>query len=137
MFSFGFQRQVSQFMFSGSQYYRYRNKTLEEGFPKRISQGFSGIPAYLAAAVVHDEKIYFIKKSRYYIFAPSVSPPVKGLCISISSFSPSIITITVEKLFCSDSEKLPDGISNAMSGFKMDNKIFIFSKEKYWRMNTR
>jgi len=100
------------YLFQGSQYYRFRNKTLEGGFPKRISQGFSGIPAYLAAAVVHNEKIYFLKKSRYYIFSPSVSPPVR------------------------DAEKLPDGISDVMSGFQMDNKIYIFSKEKYWRMNS-
>ena len=74
----------------GSQYYRYRNKTLEEGFPKRISQGFSGIPAYLAAAVVLNEKIYFIKKSRFYIFSPSESPPVKGLFILISVSPPRL-----------------------------------------------
>ena len=127
---------------SGSQYYRFRNKTLEGGFPKRISQGFSGIPAYLAAAVVHNEKIYFLKKSRYYIFSPSVSPPVRGLCIAISVFPPRFYhnnsaVCRGKKLFCSDAEKLPDGISDVMSGFQMDNKIYIFSKEKYWRMNSR
>ena len=82
-----FQHKVKPSILSGSQYYRYRNKTLEEGFPKRISQGFSGIPAYLAAAVVYNEKIYFIKKSRYYIFTPSESPPVKGSFIAILVFS--------------------------------------------------
>ena len=100
---------------TGSKYYRYRNKTLDEGFPKRLSQGFSGVPYYLDAAFVREKKIYFIKKNKYWVFSPKSSPPI------------------------SKPKTLPSGLSRrVVAGMtNMKNMTYLFSKDMYWRMDER
>ena len=49
----------------GSKYYRYTNRTLDPGFPRRLKKGFSGVPPYLDAAILSgsETRINFIKNS--------------------------------------------------------------------------
>ena len=65
---------------SGTKYYRFSNKSLDQGFPKRIKQGFPGIPPYLDAAFLSQNKtqIIFVKNDKYWIFSPSEKPPLLG-----------------------------------------------------------
>eukprot|EP00090_Calanus_glacialis_P008550 TRINITY_DN16894_c0_g1_i5.p1 TRINITY_DN16894_c0_g1~~TRINITY_DN16894_c0_g1_i5.p1 ORF type:complete len:294 (+),score=51.54 TRINITY_DN16894_c0_g1_i5:396-1277(+) len=104
-----------EYIFVGSKYYRYRNRTLDKGFPKRLSQGFSGVPSYLDAAFVRDNQIYFIKKNKYWIFSPKSSPPIS---------KPKSIPAGI-------SQKVVAGMTN------MKNMTYLFSKDLYWRMDGR
>ena len=65
---------------SGTKYYRYTNKSLDQGFPKRIKQGFPGIPPYLDAALLSQNRtqILFLKNNKYWMFSPSHKPPLLG-----------------------------------------------------------
>jgi len=101
------------YFFIGSKYYRYTNRTLDEGFPRRMKHGFSGIPIYLDAAVLspNQTQIFFVKNSRFWTFSPQDIPPLQG------------------------SEKLSDGISDVVSAIQFNNKMYIFSKDKYWRLD--
>jgi len=105
------------YLFIGSKYYRYRNNTLDKGFPKRISQGFSGVPSYLDAAFIWptDDNIYFIKSSKYWVFSPQISPPIS---------KPKMLPAEIDK-------KVVAGMTN------MYNITYLFSKDLYWRMNSR
>ena len=101
----------SIFFVAGSKYYRYTNRSLDEGFPKLLSQGFQGVPAYLDAAFIRGYNIYFVKKNKYWRFAPKNSPPI------------------------SPSKHLPHGISGHRIVAGMTNhrnRTFLFSKDLYW-----
>jgi len=102
------------YFFLGSKYYRYTNKTLDQGFPKRMKEGFTGVPSYLDAAILssNQTQIYLLKNSRFWTFTPSNIPPLEG------------------------SEKLPDGISDVVSGIQFNKKIYIFNNLKYWRLES-
>ena len=102
-------------MTSGRKYYRYRNNTLDQGFPKPLSQGFFGLPSYLDAAFVRDNKIYFLKRNKMWIFSPKLSPPM------------------------SQPKPLPPGIDErVVAAVDIDkNTTFIFSKDKYWKLDER
>lgn len=47
----------------GSKYWRYTGKAMDEGYPKEINEGFTGIPDNIDAALVWsgNGKIYFFK----------------------------------------------------------------------------
>ena len=84
-------------------------------FPKHISQGFSGVPSYLDAAFVRGQNIYFIKKTKYWIFSPKSTPPI------------------------SKAKPLPPGINQRVKGgiTNMKNMTYLFSKDMYWKMDDR
>ena len=65
----------------GSKYYRYTNRTLDPGFPRRLKKGFSGVPPYLDAAILsrNQTRINFIKNSRYWTFSPQDIPPLQSM----------------------------------------------------------
>ena len=102
-------------LYAGSRYYRYREGILDAGFPKHISQGFSGVPSYLDAAFVRGQNIYFIKKTKYWIFSPKSTPPI------------------------SKAKPLPPGINQRVKGgiTNMKNMTYLFSKDMYWKMDDR
>ena len=67
------------YFFKGSRYWRFSpDKTLDRGFPKKISDGFEGIPNNVDAAFVwsRNDKIYFFKGSQYFKFDPKKKTPV-------------------------------------------------------------
>jgi len=53
------------FAFRGTEYWRYTNKKMDQGYPKPIRSGFDGIPSFIDAAFVWsgNGKIYFFKVS--------------------------------------------------------------------------
>lgn len=61
-------------------YFRYKGSKMDGTYPKDISEGFTGIPDDLDAALVWsgNGKIYFYKGSKFWRFDPSQRPPVKS-----------------------------------------------------------
>lgn len=59
---------------------RYKGRKMDGSYPKDISEGFTGIPDDLDAALVWsgNGKIYFYKGSKFWRFDPSQRPPVKS-----------------------------------------------------------
>lgn len=99
------------FVFKGYQYYRFRNYTLEPGFPRRISQGFSGLPSYVELAFLRGRHIYFVKGNKFWIFSPASRPPI------------------------SKPIHLPKELVGVTHGLTLPgNRTFLFSSDKYWRL---
>lgn len=61
-------------------FHRYKGRKMDGVYPKDISEGFTGIPDDLDAALVWsgNGKIYFYKGSKFWRFDPSQRPPVKS-----------------------------------------------------------
>jgi len=102
------------YFFVGTKYYRYSNKSLDQGFPKRMKHGFPGIPPYLDAAFLSQNKtqIIFVKNNKYWTFSPSHKPPLLG------------------------SDKLPDGIANVETGIQFNSRLYLFNPDSYWRLKS-
>jgi matrix metalloproteinase-14 (membrane-inserted) len=51
------------YFFRGTEYWRFTEKKMDEGYPKSIRSGFDGIPSFVDAAFVWsgNGKIYFFK----------------------------------------------------------------------------
>ena len=67
------------YFFKGNRYWRFSpDKSLDKGFPKKISDGFEGIPNNVDAALVwsRNKKIYFFKGSQYWKLDPERNPAV-------------------------------------------------------------
>ncbi|CAH6785833.1 vitronectin [Phodopus roborovskii] len=65
--------QGKTYFFKGSQYWRFEDGVLDPGYPRNISEGFSGIPDNVDAALALPahrysgrEKVYFFKGKQYW-----------------------------------------------------------------------
>lgn len=97
------------------------NRVVDGDYPKEISEGFTGIPDHLDAALVWggNGKIYFFKNSKFWRFDPLKRPPVKA---------------TYPKLI-SNWEGVPNNIDAALqytNGF-----TYFFKDDTYYRFNDR
>ncbi|MEE6521136.1 hypothetical protein FKM82_019196 [Ascaphus truei] len=71
------------FFFKGSNYWKYDNDRMEPGYPKKIKDGFPGVPNNLDAAftqpaivakggkVIREERIFFIKGNNFVLYDPA------------------------------------------------------------------
>jgi len=61
------------YVFIGEKYYRVSGDRVEKGYPKKIQQGWPGIPPYVDAAFEGPEKdkIYFFKGDQYWRYTKS------------------------------------------------------------------
>lgn len=57
----------STYAFRGDKYYRLTENAVAEGFPKKISEGWPGLPSSIDAAFTYKNgKTYFFKGSKYW-----------------------------------------------------------------------
>lgn len=94
---------------------------MDGDYPKEISEGFTGIPDHLDAAMVWggNGKIYFYKGSKFWRFDPLKRPPVK------SSYPKPI----------SNWEGLPNSLDAALQ--YTNGYTYFFKGDKYYRFNDR
>lgn len=109
------------YFFKGAQYWRYSDRTMDAGYPKDISDGFTGIPDNVDAAMVWggNGKIYFYKGSKFWRFDTLKRPPVK-----VSYPKP-----------LSNWEGVPDNIDAALQ--YTNGYTYFFKDNKYYRFNDR
>lgn len=109
------------YFFKGTQYWRYSGRQMDGDYPKEISDGFTGIPDNLDAALVWggNGKIYFYKGSKFWRFDPLKRPPVKS---------------TYPKLL-SNWEGVPNNIDAALQ--YTNGYTYFFKGDKYYRFNDR
>ncbi|ODM87910.1 Matrix metalloproteinase-14, partial [Orchesella cincta] len=108
------------YFFKGSQYWRFTNGRGDDGYPKPISEGFSGIPPNIDAAFVWEGngKIYFFKRHLYWRFDPARTPPIShDYPKSISSWSGIL-----------------ENIDAALTG---KGYTYFFKGDQYWKFNDR
>ncbi|XP_069494838.1 matrix metalloproteinase-18-like [Ambystoma mexicanum] len=72
------------FFFKGNQYWKFDQDQMEAGYPKKIAEGFPGVPADLDAAftqpaiiaksgkIIRGERIFFIKGDQYILYDPAI-----------------------------------------------------------------
>lgn len=95
--------------------------SLDSGYPKSISDGFSGIPSNIDTAFVWggNGKIYFFKDDKYWRFDPARTPPVGlGYPKPISNWN-----------------GIPDKLDAALK--YSNGYTYFFKGNKYWRFNDR
>lgn len=109
------------YFFKGTKYWRYSGRTVDGDYPKKISDGFTGIPDHLDAALVWggNGKIYFYKGSKFWRFDPLKRPPVK------STYPKPI----------SNWEGIPNDIDAALQ--YTNGYTYFFKGDKYYRFNDR
>lgn len=109
------------YFFQGTKYWRYSGRQVDGDYPKEISEGFTGIPDHLDAALVWggNGKIYFYKGSKFWRFDPLKRPPVK------STYPKPI----------SNWEGLPNNIDAALQ--YTNGYTYFFKDDKYYRFNDR
>lgn len=109
------------YFFKGGQYWRYTDRTMDSGYPKDISDGFTGIPDNVDAAMVWggNGKIYFYKGSKFWRFDPLKRPPVKS---------------TYPKPL-SNWAGVPDNVDAALQ--YTNGYTYFFKDNKYYRFNDR
>ena len=108
------------YFFKGSRYWRFSpDKTLDRGFPKKISDGFEGIPNNIDAAFVwsRNDKIYFFKGSEYYKFDPKKKIPVE------ESYPRPI----------SNWDGIPNNINAALQ--YSNGNTYFFTEQQYYRFD--
>lgn len=74
------------FPLQDSRYWRFTDLTLDTGYPKDISKGFSGIPSDVDAAFVWsgNGKIYFMKVEDLFLLFLSLWPLLNGHRLGLS-----------------------------------------------------
>lgn len=109
------------YFFQGTKYWRYQGRQVDGDYPKEISDGFTGIPDHLDAAMVWggNGKIYFYKGSKFWRFDPLKRPPVK------STYPKPI----------SNWEGVPNNIDAALQ--YTNGYTYFFKDDKYYRFNDR
>lgn len=109
------------YFFQGTKYWRYSGRVMDGDYPKEISDGFTGIPDHLDAAMVWggNGKIYFYKGSKFWRFDPLKRPPVKA---------------TYPKPL-SNWEGVPNNIDAALQ--YTNGYTYFFKGDKYYRFNDR
>ncbi|XP_013144288.1 PREDICTED: matrix metalloproteinase-16 [Papilio polytes] len=109
------------YFFKGSKYWRYNGQNIDGDYPKEISEGFTGIPDNIDAALVWsgNGKIYFYKGAKFWRFDPAQRPPVKS---------------TYPKPL-SNWEGIPDSIDAALQ--YTNGYTYFFKGGSYWRFNDR
>lgn len=109
------------YFFQGSKYWRYSGRQMDGDYPKEISDGFTGIPDNLDAALVWggNGKIYFYKGTKFWRFDPLKRPPVKS---------------TYPKPL-SNWEGVPNSIDAALQ--YTNGYTYFFKGDKYYRFNDR
>ncbi|KAI5694140.1 hypothetical protein M8J75_011375 [Diaphorina citri] len=99
------------YFFKGSKYWRYTGKSMDDGYPKDISEGFTGIPDNIDAALVWS--------SKFWKFDPSSKPPVKSTYPKPTS----------------NWEGIPDNIDAALH--YTNGYTYFFKGSQYWRFNDK
>lgn len=109
------------YFFQGSKYWRYSGRQMDGDYPKDISDGFTGIPDNIDAALVWggNGKIYFYKGTKFWRFDPLKRPPVKS---------------TYPKLL-SNWEGVPNSIDAALQ--YTNGYTYFFKGNQYFRFNDR
>lgn len=94
---------------------------MDDSYPKAISDGFTGIPDNVDAAMVWggNGKIYFYKGTKFWRFDPLKRPPVKS---------------TYPKPL-SNWEGVPNSIDAALQ--YTNGYTYFFKENKYYRFNDR
>lgn len=94
---------------------------MDDSYPKAISDGFTGIPDNVDAAMVWggNGKIYFYKGTKFWRFDPLKRPPVKS---------------TYPKPL-SNWEGVPNNIDAALQ--YTNGYTYFFKENKYYRFNDR
>ena len=106
------------YVFSGSQYYGLTDQGVANGYPRSISQGWSGLPTNIDAAVTwrNRGRTYFFKGNQYWRF--DGESPSPGYPRSISNW-----------------EGLPSNIDAAFQWGK-NGHIYFFKGSNYWKFDT-
>ncbi|XP_013387678.1 matrix metalloproteinase-16-like [Lingula anatina] len=154
----------STYFFRGDYYWRRSNRMIDQGFPRRISDDFPGLPGNLDAALTWPNGYtYFFKGSQYYKFR--LQTPVAGFPRPISrgfSGAPNDLDaafvwsgngktyfIKGDKYYRYTSYRVDYGYprplsvwrglpSNLQSAFKFGNgRTYFFKDDKYYRFNDR
>ena len=79
-----------------------------------------------ALTINHPSKVF-----SFALFLPSVKPHQMDISLSILCRE----KVKHWRYYFSGSEKLSDGISDVVSAIQFNNKMYIFSKDKYWRLD--
>ncbi|XP_023348053.1 uncharacterized protein LOC111716801 [Eurytemora carolleeae] len=93
-------------------YLRYKGFKLCEGYPKPIFQGFPGAPLYPEAVFSpNGEHILYIRRGKFWIFSPTLSPPTSN---------PKQLDYSLQGV-------------KFIAGFKhVDENLYLLSETEYW-----
>ena len=113
------------YIFKGSWYYKYKifgDNTLgplEPNYPKRISQGWPGVPDDIDAAFtgIHGDS-YFFKGDQVYKFDNGIDQVANGFPVSINQVFAGV----------------PNNIDSAFRWY-YDGYVYFFKDEYYWKMD--
>ncbi|CAG7816597.1 unnamed protein product [Allacma fusca] len=106
------------YIFKGEKYWRFRDFTLSQGYPKTISEQFPGIPNDIDAAFEwpKNKRIYFFKGDKLWAFNRFRKPPVSNR-----------YPLQVTEL------NLPSNIDAAFVA--PNGHCYLFKGSKYWRLD--
>jgi len=106
------------FAFYGDQYWELTDTAVKEGFPRRITTGWPGLPDSTDAAFTWTNgKTYFFKDSQYWRFSESGKLD-KGY----------------PKDFSKGFSGIPNNVDAAMV-WPVNNKIYFFKGSQYWKFD--
>jgi len=108
------------YVFQGEQYWRLTKESVAKGFPKRISEDWSGLPNHLDAAFTWQDTgaTYIFKGEEYWKFTNM--DPEPGYPKLISEGFPGI----------------PSSIDTAFV-WGGNNKIYFFKQNQYWKFDPQ